>query len=524
MEWGSEYRNADGVRNYTQLMAAAISHTMRVLFLGAAIATSGSSLADDTVFEIDEISRDGRVVNARFADFDGDGRKDLMVVTLTGIPPEEQRSMRIHLQDAGGSYPSDPSRVVPIPDRSAVFDIADVKDAPGEELVLLRPDGITILSIADTEIVEWNIPVDGPSTVAAADDERGFDSFKLVYKMGSQPLILVPQIGLVSILTVDGTLMGQVDVGRRANYFVPRRPSIISVESDLQLYLDTPKLSIGDVNGDERADIVAATRHEIRVFLRRSDGRFDREPSYTHALKLISPRDHARGSGSVVSTARDVDANGLLDLVITHVEGTFSDTVTTTYFFRNRDGRWDLANPDDQFVSEGTFSSDLLLDIDGDDADELVRIQFKFSVLEVVEILLTREIDSVIAVHRLLPDGRFDPKPSSRRKFSTGISFETFRPNGFMPQAGLDINADGLMDVVTSANGKGIEIYLGTDNEPFTRRTAKQKMVTTGRIHFSDYNNDGLLDFVLFDSQSFEAPVQIGRNLGVLPNSKTNDD
>ena len=289
MEWGSEYPNSDDVRNYTQLMAAAISHTMRFLFLGAAIATSGSSLADDKIFEIDEISRDGRVVNARFADFDGDGRKDLMVVTLTGIPPEEQRSIRIHLQDSDGSYPSDPSRVVPIPDRSAVFDIADVKDAPGEELVLLRPDGITILSIADTEIVEWNIPVEGPSTVAAADDERGFDSFKLVYEMGSQPLILVPQIGLVSVLTVDGTLMGQVDVGRRANYFVARRPSIISVESDLQLYLDTPKLSIGDVDGDERADIVAATRHEIRVFLRRSDGRFDREPSYTHALKTDQP-------------------------------------------------------------------------------------------------------------------------------------------------------------------------------------------------------------------------------------------
>lgn len=514
----------DDVRNFTQLMVASISHTMRVLFLSAAIATSGASFADDRVFEIDEVSRDGRVVSAQFADFDGDGREDLMVATLTGIPPEEQRNIRVHLQDSDGSYPTDPSHVVPVPARSAVFDIADVKDVPGEELVLLRPDAITILSIADTETLEWNIPVEGPSTVAAAEDERGFDSFKLVYEMGPEPLILVPQIGLVSILTVDGSLMGQVDVGSRANYFVARRPSILSVESDLQLYLDTPKLSIGDVDGDERADIVAATRHEIRVFLRRPDGRFEREPSYAHALKLISPRDHSRGSGSVVTTARDVDDDGLLDLVITHVEGTFSDTVTTSYFYRNRDGRWDLENPDDQFVSEGAFSSDLLLDIDGDDIDELIRIQFKFSVLELVEILLTRKIDSVIAVHRLLPNGRFDTKPSSRRKFSTGISFETFRPNGFMPQAGIDVNADGFMDVVTSANGKGLEIYLGTENEPFTRRTSKQKMATTGRIHFADYNDDGLLDFVLFDPQSFDAPVQIGRNLGVLPNSKANSN
>ncbi len=503
-------------------MSVFYSHGARVLWLGLLFATCAAARPDDKVFEISEISSEGRVVSARFADFDGDGRKDLMIASLNGIPPEEQRSIRVHLQDPDGSYPTLPSHVVTIPQWSAVYDIADLKDAPGEELVLLRPDAITILSIADSEVVEWNIPVEGPSTVAASDDERGFDSFKLVYDMGPKPLILVPQIGLVSVLTADGTQMGQVDVGRRANYFVAQNSSIISVESDFQLYLDTPKLSIGDVDGDARADIVAATRHEIRVFLGRPDGRFDREPSYTHSLKLISPRDHSRGSGSVITTARDVDSNGLLDLIITHVEGTFSDTVTTTYFYRNRDGRWDLANPDDKFVSDGTFSSDLLLDIDGDEVDELVRIQFRFSVLELVEILLTRKIDSVIAVHRLLPDGRYDTKPSSSKKFSTGISFETFRPKGFMPQAGIDINADGLMDVITSANGKGIEVYLGAENEPFEGKTAEQEMSTTGSIRFADFDDDGLLDFVLYDSQSFDAPVQTGRNLGVLPNSATN--
>ncbi len=493
---------------------------MRLLLLSFASVTAAH--ADDDIFEINEISVDGRVVSANFADFNGDGRKDLMIASLNGIPPEEKRSIRVHLLGSDGSYPTNPSHVVTIPQWSAVYDIADVKETPGEELVLLRPDAITILSIADAEVVEWTIPIEGPSTVGASDDERGFDSFQLVHDMDSKPLILVPQIGLVSVLTTDGRLMGQVDVGRRANYFVARSSSIISVESDLQLYLDTPKLSTGDVNGDARVDIVAATRHEIRIFLRRPDGGFDREPSYTHPLNLISLRDHSRGSGSVVTAVRDVDSDGLLDLIVTHVEGTFSDTSTTTYFYRNRKGRWDLSNPDDKFVSDGTLNSDLLLDINGDGAYELIRIQFKFSVLELVEILLTRKIDSVIAVHRLLPDGRFDTKPSSRRKFSTGISFDTFRPTGFMPQAGIDINADGLMDVVTSANGKRIEVYLGTESEPFTRRTAMQEMSTTGSIRFADYNDDGLLDFVLYDSQSLDAPVRTGRNLGVLPGSATN--
>jgi hypothetical protein len=80
------------------------------------------------------------------------------------------------------------------------------------------------------------------------------------------------------------------------------------------------------------------------------------------------------------------------------------------------------------------------------------------------------------------------------------------------------------MDFVTSANGKGIEVYLGTRDEPIAKRTAMQKMSTTGSIRFADFNDDGLPDFILYDSQSFDAPVQTGRNLGVLPGGTTGGD
>ena len=35
--------------------------------------------------------------------------------------------------------------------------------------------------------------------------------------------------------------------------------------------------------------------------------------------------------------------------------------------------------------------------------------------------------------------------------------------------------------------------------------------------NYFDFDDDGLLDFVLFDSQQFDVPLQIGRNLGALP-------
>ena len=88
-----------------------------------------------------------------------------------------------------------------------------------------------------------------------------------------------------------------------------------------------------------------------------------------------------------------------------------------------------------------------------------------------------------------------------------------------MPRAGVDLNADGLMDFVTSADGKGIEVHLGDEKGPFGRRDALQRLPSVGVIRFSDFDGDSLPDFVLYDPQSLDAPVRVGRNLGALPGS-----
>jgi hypothetical protein len=469
--------------------------------------------ADADIFEMAEIPTRGRVVAAHFADFDGDLRQDLMVVTLEGRPPSEARNLNIYLQKRDGAFSETPNHSIPIPRWSAAYDVADLKNTPGDELILLRPNGVTILSVADAVATQWDLPVDGPSTVGASDDERGFERFPMVYRQfGEVPWILVPQIGQVSALTADGTVMASIEVGRRANYFVANSTELISMESDIQLFLDVPKVSVGDVDGNGLADIVAATRHEIRVFLRNDNGGFAAQPSFLIPLEFISDRDHTRGSGSLVTTARDINGNGRLDLMITHVEGSFTDTVTTTYIYRNREGRWNMAEPDERFVSQGTLSSDILLDMDQDRALELVRVQLKFSILEVVELLLTRKLDVQIDIHRLQQDGRFGTKPWSKKKLNTAVSFETFRPKGFMPTGRVDLNADGLLDFVTSADGKGIEVYLGGSDGPFSKRTAMQKFPSAGIISFADFDADGLPDFVLFDPQSLDAMIRIGRS------------
>jgi hypothetical protein len=342
--------------------------------------------------------------------------------------------------------------------------------------------------------------------------------FPLVYRdFGSEPWILVPQIGQLLAVSPEGEVRARLETPRRANYFVAPRSQLLSLESDLQVFLDAPKLSVGDVDGDGRADIAVSTRHEIWLYLRKEDGSFPTAPDRKLPLHLLTPRDHIRGSGGVACLVSDIDGDEKLDLLVSHVAGNFTDASSTTYVHMNRGGGWDLDEPDQVFRSEESLEANALIDLDGDGRTELLRINLHFNLLEVVEFLLTRDVDLQLAVHRYHPERGFEEKPWAKSQIELPVSFETFRLAGFLPTGGVDLNADGLPDFVNSGGGDAIEISLGGGEHPFSRQGYRQELPTAGVIRFGDLDGDGLPDFAIFDPHNFNVPVCVGRNRGRLP-------
>jgi hypothetical protein len=476
-------------------------------------------LAEDA-FEISVIESEGRTTAAELVDLNGDGRTDLFTVAFVGFPPDETRWVRVFFQGPDGELPAAPSLRWALPPGCAAYDLGDVSSEGGVELLLLSASGVHIVSFEDQLVAVRQISPPGGKTLAAGQDERGMDRARLVWTdIGPEPWIVVPLTGETVAMSPEGELRAVFETGTRANYLVPPRPGPVFVESEFQVFLDVPVMERGDVDGDGRTDVVSASRHDIRVFTQREDGSFPRAPDQLLYLRRVSEQDHLRGSGAVRAQMGDLNGDGRLDAVISEVAGALTDARTRTSVHLNRNGTWNLDDPDLTMENTKAWTADQLVDLDGDGLPEMLRIRLPITVWEIVEMLISQAVDAEVTIHKVDDEGLFMKKPYLKKKLDIPFSFDTGRPRGFIPTVNFDLNADGHLDFLSSGKGDSIEVFLGGPEYRFKKRQARQKIESQGRVRFGDVNGDGLGDFVLYSPRRPGVPLRIATNRGILPGS-----
>jgi hypothetical protein len=488
-------------------------------FAALALALCATAAADDEPFELTRVASEGRTVAAEIVDVSGDGRSDLIQVVYDGIPPEETRVVRVFRQREDGSLPRTPDSELALPEGVAIYDLADLDERPGSELLLLRPRDLALLSLADGSL--RTLGLDSATSAGVGADERGLDRLDLLQQTSQgERWLIVPLLGESLVLTPKGELRGRPRVGSRSNYFLAEATGAPIRETGIQGFFDAALVTPGDVDGDGRSDLIASTRHALRIFRQRPDGRFPSEPDRLLPLRRLSEEDHIRAAGTVSVLAEDLDRDGRVDLIVTHTGGGVTSARSETTIHLNRDGSWDLATADQRFESEGGWTGGSLTDMDGDGQPELVRVRIDLGVLEMVEFFLQRALDAHIAVHSLEAGGRFAQEPRLELDVDVAWSLETFRPRGFLVDLGPDLNGDGYRDMVASNAGESIDVSLGGPGRELGKRVARQPADSRGRVRFGDIDGDGLPDLLIYDPTRPDAPVWLARNAGRLPGTQ----
>jgi len=300
---------------------------------------------------------------------------------------------------------------------------------------------------------------------------------------------------------------------------MPPRPGPLISGSEIEIHFDHPRINAGDVDGDGRNDLIAADRHEVRIFRQRADGTFPKAADQTLAVGRVSEEDHIRSSGNLAIDVQDFDRDGRADLLVSHSSGGLFGARSESRVHLNRDGTWDLAEPNQVFVTEGGVATVQLIDLDGDGTVELIDGRIPMGVLRIVDMLLTRTVDTEVAIYRVVEDGRFGEEPWFTRDVGIPFNFDTNRPRGFFPGYDADLNGDGARDLLTSGEGDVIEVYLGGENR-YAKRAARQKIDSGGRLRFGDLDDNGLTDLLIYDPLRPDTPIRIGRNRGTLPGTR----
>lgn len=483
---------------------------MRVVWSG--MVCGGAAIAQEH-FELREIPTRERTVAVELADLDGDGRTDLLQMVFDGIPPNQTRRIRVFPDVTNNRPPFQ----IGLPEGAAAYDLGDLDETPGIELVLLRQRDLVVLSLREGTVQQRHIKL-AWGTIAPRDEERAITRLRLVEHTRNGPWLVAQGFGQLAILRPDGTVLADLPIGGVATNYIFESPSLGFAESPLELNYVPARISVARINKDELFDIVAASRHEIRVFLQRSDLTFADKADQEYPLAMVTQGDYIRGSGGATAHAADMDGDGLADLLVSHVTGGLTDAGTIAAFHINRNGAWDLGNPD-QRMSLSDRGSLTLIDLDSDQRPELLQMTTPFSALEIIEILATRSLDANISIYRGAKNGPFEEEPWATSQLSLPINFETFAPTGFLPYWRADLNGDGHRDMVTSGSGDRLEVYLGGPDHQYRKRVARQTVGNSGRVISGDLDGDQRTDLVIFDPHHAGEPLKLLRNRGTLPGS-----
>ena len=383
---------------------------------------SSSALADaHSHFEVQQLEVEGAIKEVVAADLDGDGHEDLLVVFDTGVPPDEQRNFAI-FWNQGRDFAGKPDLIVPAPVDACAFDVADIDDQPGDELLLITPTGVTTQSLRGRH---WGAraPLVTEPTLFHQPGAGELPRLKIVEDFagpGSHDLI-VPGLGVAALYRRKGTqfeLAGRIELtmdGSLTTRGLGRDPGGLPPVSLKYRY---PAILVADTDGDGRGDLVASLDDRLAVYRQLDGVTFAPKPTFQRNFAIRTLDELKEASSAAAISVSDIDGDGVADLVVRkEVEHGLASAITTTYVFFGQKGGVYAEKADQIIKSQGASGTAVeLIDLTADGHPDLVVPSVNIGVLAIIRILTTKSL----RCSRSSPPS--DASPTSRPRSGTSSS------------------------------------------------------------------------------------------------------
>ena len=475
---------------------------------------------------VTEIEPDGELRAYWTASIDGDARRDLII----GVWTESRgRELLVHLQHEDGTFARVPDRRLRVKSDILAFAAADIRDGPGDELLLFTRSACFGLDTARSgyagnarRLFDWKLVC----TIPARKDIVRLGAVVDVDRDGI-PDVLAPGAKKFALFSRRTRTAGDRFV-ERARFDVRRTPVRggrgrphrfeFSLETGfshrrgepfgglvsrwrhdddsgggnlLDVARWVPAPHIADVDGDGLADVIYLQPGKtLEIYRQRRDGSFPARPDWSGTFDTSGPlRPH------------DVDGDGLFDLV---AGGDSGADETSVGFYRNRGGRFDTATADQVMKFSGYGVKPEIVDLDGDGAPELVVSSYHISTLNTLTqgtiirklLIFRRDPEKVFATRAVF---QLEEKFSAREVKGLGqrMIFEA-DIEGTGRHGALVVDRDGALVLLP------INDDLSMESEPSWRFVPRHVILV---VNTASLNGDRRTDLILRHMRSLTVLV-----------------
>lgn len=478
------------------------------------------------LFSVQSIIVDGKILSVIPADLDDKGSAEIVVLSKTGIYPNEKRWISVYRSETPKQYSEAALQRWEVDPAAAMFEVGDIAPPPGKEIFYLTDLGISYYPQGkDGKFSTTSHTLLSHPTITVSPEAGSLPRTHLLedWKGNSRKMLLLPQFKALVFFSRDNDgEWRKTDIVT----FTPRTFLFSDNEDDGGAFRDfsihaefrLPRIFVEDFNGNDLQDLLLTEQESLTVYLQQTDGHFSPQPSFTNIFPVRPSGKDADTNLSFLTTPVDLNSDKFVDVILTLTKGTgkFLEQEIIIFIFLNQQNSESPFSPEpDQIITAtGVTPGVNIVDVNGDDRIDLLFSKIQLGFWKIVKNLISKRVNLDTSIYLMKSDNRYTEHPDFILKTDYKIDLThriSFR--GTWPTLKSDFNSDGLIDLLIARDGK-IEIFLNTLNEDlFSNSYTQSGVVTSPFMHISDMNNDGLND-LLFYQKKRNGEISILLNTG----------